>query len=112
MIRVAPPSSAQSQIQLRGYQLEAIEAVNDADVDGVHRPLVSLPTGTGKTIVFAQLVKQRPGRALILAHRDELIRQAVGKLRMVNPGFDIGVVKAGENAMDNVCLTLLLEETS
>ena len=87
---VAPPRSAQGQIQLRDYQLEAIEAVNDADVEGVRRPLVSLPTGTGKTLVFAQLLNERPGRALVLAHRDELIRQAVDKLRIVNPEFDIG----------------------
>ena len=97
MISVAPPRSRQSQIQLRDYQLEAIEAVNDADVEGVRRPLVALPTGTGKTIVFAQMINERPGRALVLVHRDELIRQAVEKLLMVNPEFDIGVVKSGEN---------------
>ena len=53
--------------------------------------MVSLPTGTGKTLVFAQLINERPGRALVLAHRDELIRQAVYKLRIVNPEFDIGL---------------------
>jgi ATP-dependent helicase IRC3 len=66
-------------------------------MDGITRPLVALPTGTGKTVVFSHLIDQRPGRALVLAHRDELIRQAVDKLLMINPDFHIGVVKAEEN---------------
>src|SRR5919106_352585 len=87
-------------IALRPYQAEAIEAINLAETDGVTRPLVALPTGTGKTVVFAHLIDQRPGRALVLAHRDELIRQAEDKLLLVNPDFQIGVVKAGENEID------------
>jgi superfamily II DNA or RNA helicase len=84
-------------IALRPYQEEAIEAINRAEMDGITRPLVALPTGTGKTVVFSHLIDQRAGRALVLAHRDELIRQAVDKLLMVNPEFDIGIIKAEEN---------------
>jgi ATP-dependent helicase IRC3 len=86
-----------SAITLRPYQEEAIAAVNDAALDGITRPLVALPTGTGKTVVFAHLIDQRSGRSLVLAHRDELIRQAADKLLMVNPDFNLGVVKAEEN---------------
>jgi len=44
-----------------------------------------MPTGMGKTITFADLINQRSehGRTLIMAHRDELIRQAVNKVRLV-----------------------------
>lgn len=84
-------------LALRPYQQEAIDAVNDAELDGITRPLVALPTGTGKTVIFAHLLDQRPGRALVLAHRDELIRQAADKMLMVNPDFNIGIVKATEN---------------
>src|SRR5919106_2045508 len=84
-------------LQLRPYQEEAIEAVNDAVMDGIKRPLVALPTGTGKTVIFANLIDQRPGRSLVLAHRDELIRQCQDKLLTVNPDLDIGIVKASEN---------------
>jgi ATP-dependent helicase IRC3 len=84
-------------IALRDYQEEAIEAIINAEMDGITRPLVALPTGTGKTVVFSHLIDQRPGRALVLAHRDELIRQAVDKLLLVNPDFEIGVVKAEQN---------------
>jgi superfamily II DNA or RNA helicase len=86
-------------LALRDYQEEVIEAVNDSDMDGIKRPLVALPTGTGKTVVFAHLIDQRPGRSLVLAHRDELIRQAVYKLKIVAQGLDISVVKAAENEL-------------
>src|SRR4030095_4273051 len=67
----------------RPYQYEAVAALLAATARGGHRPLLVFPTGTGKTIVFALLVQRRGGRSLILAHRDELIQQAVDKLRLV-----------------------------
>src|SRR2546425_1698820 len=69
----------------RPYQHEAVAALLAAAARGVQRPLLVLPTGTGKTIIFALLVQRRGGRALILAHRDELIQQAVDKLHLVDP---------------------------
>src|SRR6516225_2202003 len=78
----------------RPYQYEAVAALLAATARGVHRPLLVLPTGTGKTIVFALLVQRRRGRSLILAHRDELIQQAVAKLHLVDPTLTLGVVQA------------------
>jgi ATP-dependent helicase IRC3 len=78
----------------RPYQYEAAAALLAATARGVHRPLLVLPTGTGKTIVFTLLVQRRRGRSLILAHRDELIQQAVDKLRLVDPTLALGVVQA------------------
>jgi superfamily II DNA or RNA helicase len=43
------------------YQEEAIAAINDAALDGITRPLMAMPTGTGKTVVFSHLIDQRPG---------------------------------------------------
>ena len=84
MIRLTP----------RPYQHEAVAALLAAAARGVQRPLLVLPTGTGKTIIFALLVQRRGGRALILAHRDELIQQAVDKLHLVDPTLPLGVVQA------------------
>jgi ATP-dependent helicase IRC3 len=78
----------------RPYQYEAGAALLAATARGVQRPLLVLPTGTGKTIVFALLVQRRRGRSLILAHRDELIQQAVDKLHLVDPTLPLGVVQA------------------
>jgi len=81
-------------IPLRDYQEEALAAIDAASRRGVQRMVVALPTGGGKTIVFASDIERRGGRALVLAHRDELIRQAVEKIGMVSPGAHVGVVKA------------------
>jgi len=87
-------------IELRPYQNEALEAIENFETEGIHRQLVSLPTGTGKTILFSTAAKRRNGRTLILAHRDELIQQAVDKLTMVWDGVSVGVAKAERNEVD------------
>ena len=87
-------------IELRPYQYECIEAIETAEKTGTNRQLVALPTGTGKTIIFTTVAKKRNGRTLILAHRDELIQQAVDKLTMVWEGVSVGVVKAERNETD------------
>ncbi|MBQ9348863.1 MAG: DEAD/DEAH box helicase family protein [Oscillibacter sp.] len=70
-------------MELRPYQSEARTAVeNDWDA-GYLRTLLVLPTGCGKTIVFCKIIEDqvRLGRrALILAHRGELLEQAADKL--------------------------------
>jgi len=82
-------------LTLRDYQLAAADAVEKAAADGRSRVLVALPTGTGKTAVFCEVVRRRGGRALILAHREELLDQA--STRLVEAGIDptaIGRVQA------------------
>jgi superfamily II DNA or RNA helicase len=80
---------------LRPYQLEAISAVESA---GAGPLLVVLPTGTGKTVVFASLIRDRGGRALVVAHRDELLGQAEHKLIAAGiPAGSIGRVQAGRD---------------
>ncbi len=92
----APPMM---RLTPRPYQHEAVAALLAAAARGVQRPLLVLPTGTGKTIIFALLVQRRGGRALILAHRDELIQQAVDKLHLVDPTMPLGVVQAERNEL-------------
>jgi superfamily II DNA or RNA helicase len=87
-------------LPLRPYQAQALDAITAAESRGVRRQLVVIPTGGGKTVVFAHLVSRRPGRALVLAHRDELISQAAGKLAQVGGSLDIGIVKAQQDDGD------------
>lgn len=84
-------------LRLRPYQEQAIAAVASAEQDGTRRQMVVMPTGAGKTVVFASLIRQRKVRSLVLAHRDELIQQAVDKIRGVIPGAMVGVVQAGKD---------------
>jgi superfamily II DNA or RNA helicase len=87
-------------IPLRPYQEEVIAAIKQAEMDQVSRPLVALPTGTGKTVIFSHFIAQRAGRHLVLAHRDELIQQTKDKLLLVNPDLQIGIIKARDNDLD------------
>jgi superfamily II DNA or RNA helicase len=96
---VATRERSPGAIQLRPYQLEAIEAIERAVDRGVRRPLLVLPTGAGKIQVFASLIAQRGGSALVLAHRDELLEQAAAKIRTTHPemGMAVGFVAAERN---------------
>lgn len=102
-----------TEIKLRDYQEEAIDAVFAAWAGGMRRPAIVLPTGAGKTVVFSSLVKrfhtshyveplQHTGlRVIVLAHRDELVDQAIGKLRALLPSdVSVGKVKAADNDID------------
>lgn len=79
-------------LSLRPYQEDAIDAIG---ASAARTQLVALPTGTGKTIVFSELIRRRGGTALILAHRDELLTQAAAKLATVAPelALSMGTVK-------------------
>jgi superfamily II DNA or RNA helicase len=78
-------------LTLRPYQEDAIAAVESAAERGVQRPLLVLPTGCGKTLIFASLIAKRGGSALVLAHRDELLRQAAEKIAIADPTLALGV---------------------
>lgn len=70
-------------MELRPYQKEAKEAVFEQWENGTKKTLLVLPTGCGKTIVFAKITEDcvRNGdRVLILAHRGELLDQAADKI--------------------------------
>lgn len=95
-------------IKLRDYQREAIDAVFAAWMGGMQRPAIVLPTGAGKTVVFASLIKEfrdqwmRPAlgsgnRVIVLAHRDELVDQAIAKIRALAPDLNVGKVKAEDD---------------
>lgn len=46
------------------------------------------------TVCFATIIRERGARTLVLAHRDELVEQAVEKIRRCAPEMTVGVVKA------------------
>jgi ATP-dependent helicase IRC3 len=92
---------------LRDYQLEAIEAISAAYERGLRAQLLAMATGAGKTVVFADLVNRWLAlgrRAIVLAHRDRLIRQAAEKIGKFVPWSQIGVVMARENRMHAPCV--------
>ena len=85
-------------MELRPYQEEARQAIFGQWDQGIHKTLLVLPTGCGKTIVFAKVADdcvRRGSRVLILAHRGELLSQAADKIRKAT-GLGCAVEKAEE----------------
>jgi superfamily II DNA or RNA helicase len=81
-------------ITLRPYQVDARKAIY-GEFRSVRSTLLVLPTGTGKTQVFASIVADgvRAGRrVLVLAHRDVLIEQAAKTIARAIDG-EVGVEK-------------------
>jgi len=90
-------------MELRPYQREAREAVEQDWAGEFARTLLVLPTGCGKTFVFCKIIEDmvRAGsRCLILAHRGELLDQAADKLLQAT-GLRCAVEKAEETCLDS-----------
>ncbi len=95
VLEVSPP------MNLRPYQERAINSLRAEFSKGKRAPCLVLPTGGGKTVIAAAIIKgavERNRRVLFLAHREELIAQSVAKLsssgitdvRVIQAGSDLG----------------------
>lgn len=88
-------------VALRPYQQAAAEAVLHEWDCGHNKTLLVLPTGTGKTIVFAKIAENRVRlgeRVLIMAHRGELLEQAGDKI-LKTTGLKSAVEKAEQTCV-------------
>ncbi|MBW7905295.1 MAG: DEAD/DEAH box helicase [Phycisphaerae bacterium] len=91
-------------MELRTYQLEAIDAVYEHLRGRDDNPCVVIPTGGGKTPVIATMCRDAVvrwnGRVLILAHVKELLEQSAEKLRLIAPDVPVGIYSAGLRRRD------------
>lgn len=88
-------------MELRPYQKEAKESIFTEWENGIQKTLLVLPTGCGKTIVFAKVAEEcvkQGDRVLILAHRGELLQQASDKIAKAT-GLGCSVEKADETCL-------------
>lgn len=87
-----------TEITLRPYQNDAITAVRETYGAGINKQVIVLATGLGKTVIFSQLisnlVKKTGKKALVIAHREELLTQAQSKLARINPDLKADIEKA------------------
>lgn len=88
-------------MKLRPYQVEAIEETDKYFEEYPTRNAgISLPTGSGKTVVMSEMARREVeagGRVAIIVDRDDLVNQTVKKLRDADPLMFVGVVKAERN---------------
>jgi ATP-dependent helicase IRC3 len=95
-------------MNLRPYQQQCLERILARYKEGRRRLLVSLPTGTGKTVVFAKLPAflKMKNRMLVLAHREELLEQAAAKFVKVAPELSIGIEQGSRTAPPDARIVL------
>ena len=87
---------------LRDYQQQAIDRYM---AERPARALIVAPTGSGKTVIVAEIVRQLPGRVLFLTHRQEIIQQALGYFG------DCNVIKSGADRQRGARITVAQVQT-
>lgn len=92
-------------VKLRDYQERVLRDLYGAMNEGVRRPLVVCPTGSGKSIVIAELMKDAlrlfpDRRVLMLVHVRELVEQNHGALKRAWPDAPASVYCAGLGMKD------------
>jgi superfamily II DNA or RNA helicase len=92
-------------LRLRPYQQEAKDAVL-ADLKRMQATMFVAPTGSGKTVTFAELAREHDG-AIVVADRDALITQAAWKLSAAT-GKQIAIEKAERKAFGSryICASI------
>lgn len=91
-------------MNLRPYQRQAIQAIREEWDEGKNNVLIVLATGLGKTVIFttigAELRREGMRRILVLAHRQELVQQALAKWEKVAPAENVGVYMGARKEVD------------
>ncbi|KAK7431493.1 putative ATP-dependent helicase IRC3 [Neonectria magnoliae] len=100
------------QLRLRNYQQECITSVLESLKRGHKRVGISLATGSGKTVIFTQLIDRMPptsedaDRTLILAHRRELVEQAANHCQLAYPNKSIEIEMGNVHASGTADITI------
>src|SRR6516225_42728 len=92
----ASPTEAPMTEVLRPYQTDVIAQIEKAIAAGEKRILLVAPTGSGKTVIAAEIIRRFTERyrpVLVLAHRLEIINQTSKKLH--GCGIQHGIIKSG-----------------
>lgn len=88
-------------IELRWYQQEAVNSVFNFFYENKEgHPLVIMPTGTGKGLTIAELIRRiiqtwPTQRIMLLTHSKELVRQDEEEILALWPAAPVGVFSAG-----------------
>lgn len=99
-MNLEPDATSKRAFKLRDYQNECLTAIRNRYVSGIRRQLTCLPTGSGKTVIFAEFPRyfRMKKQMLVLAHRAELLDQARDKISRANPELRVDVEQAGRSA--------------
>ena len=92
-------------LTLRPWQVEAAKALAVGFDDGASALIVQAATGTGKTVAYLNWIDGHLGpgqRALVMAHRKELIYQPIARMREFFPRLaeSVGIVMGDHDDTD------------
>lgn len=90
----------------RAYQSELDRAIQAAWAGGARDVMAVLPTGGGKTVVFANIIEREPGASVAIAHRQELVGQM--SLALARNGVRHRVI--GPTSVQAACVALHMAE--
>lgn len=95
--RLTTTARENAGFKLRPYQLDCIDAI---EASTLRRNAVVIPTGGGKTVIFAAYVLKHNLKVLVLAHRIELIQQTRNTFLSLDPSCSVGIVMGKQNETD------------
>ena len=84
-------------MELREYQREITQAIHNTQ----NTVLLTMPTGTGKTVVFMNYAIKNNFRTLVLNWSEELIEQVIETAKMIDPKVSIGKFIGSERDFDS-----------
>ena len=86
--------------ELRDYQQLALQHLHQRVANGYRRLYVTLPTGTGKSLILARFARDRvpQGRILVLIHLQDIARQLVRTV--CDEGLEVGLLMQGHRDME------------
>lgn len=93
-------------IALRPFQAELKRDVYAAWQSGARNVLAVAPTGSGKTVLFSDILHEYPGASVAIAHRHELVSQI--SVALARNGVRHGII--GQPALVRTCVTLHIAE--
>lgn len=106
------PATTSAALVLRDYQEDCIQSVLSHVQQGHNRLGVSLATGSGKTVIFTQLIDRLPPpnhdavKALILVHRRELVEQAAEHCTRAYPDKRVEIEMGSNQASGHADITV------
>lgn len=92
VLSLSPPQ--REAVPLRDYQQDCISTILTKQFEGVTRQLIEMPTGSGKTMTFVNLIPEVNRRTVIMVHRDELVGQTMRQIANILPDMTVSVCKA------------------